>query len=100
MATTPIPWPCPSCAAVIPIGWQDCPFCRLPAAWADQMLALDSTIRHFHYCSLVGTVGKDRYRAIVEACRARREEMEQAARAGGDVPPDTGLPPRTECWSC
>jgi hypothetical protein len=100
MTMTLTPWPCPVCAALVPVGWQDCPYCQAPAAWIDQLLALDFTIRHFHYLTLTGAVSKPQYRLIVDACRQRRDEMVRAAQAGEPPPADTGLPSREQCWSC
>lgn len=100
MTTAAEPWPCPVCVELIPVGLQDCPHCRIPAAWIDLVGALDFSIRRFHLWSLVGSVNKTQYRQLVDACRQRREEMVRAANAGQAVPADSGLVPRSECWSC
>jgi hypothetical protein len=100
MATGAEPWPCPSCAELIPVGLHDCPYCRMSAGWIDQLLALDFTIRRFHLCNLVGALSKEQYRGLVACCRQRREDMIRAAQAGRPAPLDSGLPLRAECWSC
>lgn len=100
MASPVAPWPCPICAELVTIVMEDCPHCRAEAGWIDLLRALDFSIRQFHYWSLTGTVTKDEYRAIVDACRQRREDMSRQAQMGAPSAPEPTLPPQTHCWSC
>lgn len=94
------PWPCPVCAALIPVGLHDCPHCHMPAEWLDLICALDFTIRRFHLRTLEGGLWKPQYQNLVAACRQRRDEMTQAGKSRRPVRPDTGLPSRSVCLHC
>src|SRR5580658_9477730 len=100
MASGMVPWPCPVCAELVSVVMEDCPHCHAAAGWVDLLRALDFSIRQFHYWSLTGTVSKEEYRAIVDACRVRREEMTRLAQRRFPVTEVAHLPPQGECWSC
>lgn len=94
------PWPCPICAELIIVGYNDCPFCQSPAGWIDLIGALDFSIRRFELWKLQGAITVDQYRAILADARQRRQQMIQAVQSGQPVPADSGLPPPDRCWRC
>jgi hypothetical protein len=100
MATATAPWPCPVCAGLLPGHPEDCPHCGTPAAWIDLLLALGFAVRQFHYWSIIGSLSKPQYAALVEDLRRRQEAMASAAQRGEPAPADAGLPPRSACWRC
>jgi RNA polymerase subunit RPABC4/transcription elongation factor Spt4 len=88
------------CSELITTGSGDCPHCQVTADWIDLINALDFTIRRLHLWKLEGVMEESRFREVVGALRARREEMIEEAKAGSRVPIDSGLPSSSACWRC
>src|SRR5262245_61645307 len=93
------PWPCPACAELVPAG-QDCPGCRLSANWIDLILAVDFTIRQFHFFSVTGEITRPQYRLIVADSRKWHDELVHEGQLGRPAPEVAGLQPRSQCWKC
>lgn len=94
------PWPCPICAELIIVGYNDCPYCRAPADWIDLIGALDFAIRRFELWKLQGAITPDQYQNILVDARERRRQMIAGVQTGRPVPADAGLPPADRCWRC
>jgi len=100
MSSATVPWPCPVCAELLPVGKNNCPSCHAGADWIDLLRALDFTIRRFELWKLEGKLSRDEYRAIVTDNRARREALVLESQQGKPVPANLGLLRLDECWSC
>lgn len=94
------PWPCPICAELIIVGYNDCPFCRSPAEWIDLIGAMDFAIRRFELWKLQGAIAAGQYQNILKDARNRRQQMIASVQTGQPVPADCGLPPQDRCWRC